>query len=148
MEFVSLLSTIKMAGSIKLFQFILKYYHMIGIHSPISNSNNHSLDSKNWIFIMSYVLFTLSSGAFFFCEAKNLLDYGMSFFATIGGISLMMIHLVVAWQMENTLLFIGNCEGFIEKSKVLIQFMIGHQISRHTIALVHFLYRTINSRIS
>lgn len=102
-----------MAGSIKLFQFIQK----IGIYSPASNLNRHALNSKNWTFLMSYILFTLSSGAFIFFEAKTVLDYGMSFFASTGGIFLMSIHLIVARQMQSTLIFIESCERFIEKNK-------------------------------
>lgn len=106
-----------MAGSIKLFQSNLKYYYVIGIYSHASNANSHSINSRNKIFLVIYLLYILSSGAFLFFEAQTLLEFGISFFATISGIFQMAIYLHIVWHMKNLWEFIENCEGFIEKSK-------------------------------
>ena len=107
-----------MSGSIKLFSFIRKYCHVWGIYLDQANENGQlTLNSRNRLCVVSFVIHSLSSGAFFIYEANSLFEYGLSFFAASFGITFLFIYLAMLWQMENILEFIENCEQFIEKSE-------------------------------
>lgn len=105
-------------NSIKLFQFIRKYYRAIGIYkSEPSQIDRHFFNSTNWIFILSATPMLISSIAFLSYQAKTTYDFGLSIFylscITFSGI----YYVVYIWQIENTLTFFENCETIIKQSK-------------------------------
>lgn len=109
-----------MAGgdSIKLFQFIQKYYRAIGIHKPESNQvDRQSFNSINWFFFLNVIPMLIATTAFFLYKAESMFEYGLSvyyvFSLTFGEI----FYVLPIWQTENLSKFIENCERFIEKSK-------------------------------
>lgn len=104
-----------MAHSIRLFQFIQEFSKTIGIDS----SQTDSIKSKNAIFTVCPIQYTLTTVAFLIIEANSMFDYGFGFYSIICMINGIVIYLLFNWQYENTLKFIGTCEEFIAKSKCI-----------------------------
>lgn len=107
-----------MTGSIKLFSFIQKVSQVIGVYPLQSNENGPSINSRNWIIIISLVLFALPSTAFFFSEAKSMLEYGISFYGASVAALFMCIYISMGGKMNNMRTFIENVERFVEESKM------------------------------
>ena len=108
-----------MAGSIKLFQFVQKCHQTLGILPRQPNPKQKQLSSHSIqaIFLTCLAQYIFTTAAFLLFKAKSMFDYGFSFFILIGLANCIAIYLIFIWQSENTLKFIENCEGFIEKSK-------------------------------
>lgn len=113
----SLLLTVKMAGSIKLFQFLQKCYQTIGIHPSQRNHKPLLINCTKWIFVICQTQLLFSTVAFFVFEAESMFEYGFGFFALIAIINGIVIYLILIWQSENIVEFIENCEDFIVESK-------------------------------
>lgn len=116
---ISLLLTANMAGTIKLFSFDRKYYHIFGIYPPQSSQNGPSFNSRNWIFVFSHALLFFPSAGFFVHDAESMLEYGISFLAASIAVAAMIVYLSMIRQMKNIWPFIENCERFIKKSECL-----------------------------
>lgn len=109
-----------MAGhSVKLFQFIKKYYQiMLGIYSPESaNQNRCSFKRKNWCFLFGFSESFVLSMAFLLSDGKSMYDSGSAFFLLICTICTTSFYLISIWEMGNMTKLTENCEVFIEKSK-------------------------------
>lgn len=105
-----------MAGSIKFFQFVKKFHQIIGVHESQLDQNPHS----NWIQTLCLICcaqFIFTTIAFLVLEVEFMFDYGHAFYTLISIVNSTSIYLVFIWQLENTLNYIKNCEGFIEKSE-------------------------------
>lgn len=116
-ETFSLLVAFEMAASIKLFSFIRKYRHVLGLYSLDTSQNVSSFNSRNWIYIISYVLFFVPSVAFFLYDAKSMQEYGISFYSASMAFFLMCIYTQMVVQMKNICHFTESFEQLIEKSE-------------------------------
>lgn len=104
--------------SIQLFKFFQNFHQAIGIGSSQfkeNSSNSSRLRTKFFLIICAQFVFT--SIGFLPFEAKSMLDYGFGFFVLTTIISATIIYLLFIWQSHDTLKFIENCEGFIERGK-------------------------------
>lgn len=101
---------------VKLFQFAQQCQEIFGIYSSQLSQRYFSTSSTRAIikFFCAQLFFT--TAAFFVFEAKSMFDYGFSFSMAIAAANGFAVYIIFIWQSENTLKFIGNCEGFIEKS--------------------------------
>lgn len=116
---ISSLLTVKMTAgnSIKLFQFVQKYYRAIGIHPPESNKNDRQmLNSKNWLFILCAAPMLISTTAFLLYQAKTMFDIGLSIYYSTCLIFGVVSYLIIIRQMKMLCDLIENCETFFEKS--------------------------------
>lgn len=108
-------------NTIKLFQFIQKYYRAIGIHKPEpSQSDRHFLNSTNYIFILSSAPMLISSLAFLLYQAKTTYDFGLSIYYLSCLIFSGIYYIIYIRQIKNISKYIENCEMFIEQSKLNI----------------------------
>lgn len=114
---LSLLTTVIMTGSIKLFQHIQKFHQIVGIHSSQSNQKQWSAILGKTIFLISSAQLTFTIVAFLLFDAKSMFDYGLAFYILIALINNTGNYLFFIWRSENTFKFIENCVGFIEKRK-------------------------------
>lgn len=117
-----------MATSIKLFQFNQKYGRIIGMESSQLNSAGSTISVKNVLFFVSEAQFIVALSAFMVFEAKSMLDFGTTFFATSSTVLGVFLCLIYVLQMKNYSAFIGNCERFIGKSEyihsILVQYLL------------------------
>lgn len=114
---ISLVSTVEMAESIKLFQFLQKFHQIIGIYPHQSNQKQRSTNWTKIVFLISFTEFLFTTIAFLLFEAKSMFDYGLVFYLLVSLINDSATYLILIWQSKNTLKFIENCVGFIEKSE-------------------------------
>lgn len=112
--------TFKMPSSIRLFQFIQKYYRFCGVYPSQPSHNHHSFNAKKCVFIICGVQYLISSIFFLLFEAKSMLEYEMACYIALWIIFTTGTYLIPAWQMKRTLEFNEYCESFIEASKFII----------------------------
>lgn len=109
---------IKMAGSIKIFQFIQKYYQTVGIFPSKSHRiESSSINVKNVVFFIGILPYIVSLSAFLAFQVNSMLDVGISVFILISMVSTVFFYIIPTGQMKNTLMFVANCERFIEQRK-------------------------------
>lgn len=114
-----------MAGSIKLFQHLQRYYYKaMGIFLPQSNQKC----SPNWrnlftAFFIAELFF--AAFAFLLFKAKTTFEYGTNFYASISESCCLSYFFIQYRQMPNIAKLIESCEKFIEKSeyKTLLTFI-------------------------
>lgn len=106
-----------MAGSIKLFQLFQKFHQTLGIYPTQVNQKHHLIISRRAIFLIGSTQYILSTAGYLVFEAQSMFEYGFGYFMSSTTLNGIIIHILLAWQLENTLKFIETCEGFIEKSK-------------------------------
>lgn len=105
---------------VKLFQFIQKFNRVIGIDAtaPLEKT----CFANNWKILMFFVCelqFMAALTAFLFSGAKTISEYGTTFFALSSSTLALIVHFFYSRQIRQYSMFIGKCEGFIEKSKCL-----------------------------
>lgn len=115
---LSLLPIVIMAGSVELFQFFQRFHQTIGIaHGPLPNQKQYS-NSMKAIFLIILIQIVITTVAFLLFEAQiSMFDYCFGFCCLITLIESIDIYLLFIQQSEDTMKFIKNCEGFIEKSE-------------------------------
>lgn len=106
-----------MAGSIKLFQFFQKFQQTMGICPSQPNQNEYFITARKMCVFFCNTQITLTMIAFLVFETVSMFEFGFTFFLTNGMINSIVVYIISAWQVENTLKFIESCEGFIAKSK-------------------------------
>lgn len=79
------------------------------------NSAGSTISVKNVLFFVSEAQFIVALSAFMAFEAKSMLDFGTTFFATSSTVLGVFLCLIYVLQMKNYSAFIGNCERFIGK---------------------------------
>lgn len=112
--------TTQMAASVTLFSFNREIYSLLGNHAVEPNREGIAFNSRNWLFMISLILFALPSAAFFTFEAKSMLDYVISFYCVSSVVFSMCMYMAMVWRAKNTWPFFENCKRFIERSKYLI----------------------------
>lgn len=133
-----------MTSSVKLFEFIQKFHQTLGIYPPQPNqkqSGQINLVNKFFIACCTQLMFT--NVAFLAFEAESMFSYGLAFFVFIAMINGVVIYLTFIFQIENTLKYIENCEGFIAKSKklyipIIIRNLLQYKYHHVHIFCVHF----------
>lgn len=114
---ISLLSTVSMAGSIRLFQFLQKFHRILGIYPSKPSQKQCSINPINTIWMMSIAQLTFTTIAFLVLEATTVFEYGFGCFMCTACISVPSVYFLFIGQLENTLNFIGNCEKFVKSSE-------------------------------
>lgn len=114
---ISSLSIVNMSSSIQLFQCVQKYHKIVGIQPSQPNQKRYPINWAKTLFLIGCAVCMITSGAFFVFKSKSLFDYGFSFYTCTASINVTIIYVSFIWKSQMTLEFIGNCEGFIEKSK-------------------------------
>lgn len=109
-------STLNMANSVRLFEFIKKCYRIVGLESTQENRQHPSFNSTNCIVISLMVQMIMSLVAFLLLEAKSVLEYGRIFYGLESTVSAMIIYVISIRQINNISTFIEDCDGFIESS--------------------------------
>lgn len=109
--------------SIKLFQFLLGLYQMLGIYPPQGNEK-FRFNKINLLVLFCYAQLCIPMVAFFILKAKSMQEYGATFFAFLTLLVTTIDFLILMWKMPNILNSIRDFEEFIEKSKYQIIFYI------------------------
>lgn len=106
-----------MDGSVKLFQCFQTHQQIIGIVPSQSNQNQHSLNMKRAIHLISQAQLLLTSVIFVILEASTMFEYGLAATVIANAISGISYYLLSISHWGNTVKYIECCERFIEKSK-------------------------------
>lgn len=106
-----------MASSVQLFHSFQKFHQIIGIYSSQPSRTDCLINLTNKVFIVSSVLYLITTVTFLVFDATSLFDYGFESYVLIAIITGTVIYLLFIWQHEGTLDFIQNCEKFIGKSE-------------------------------
>lgn len=104
-------------GSLKLFQFIQKFYRFVGIFPSQPNEKCFSFNWRYSSFLFYFAQFIAATIAYLCIEAKFLFDFGLSIFIAIATIECFILFIIPIWEVENTAKYIQTCEEFIEKRK-------------------------------
>lgn len=112
---VSLVLIVAMARPIKLFQFLQKLYHLIGIHPPQSNEN-HKFNLQNGFFIFAWVQMVTLTGAFILFKAKTFSEFSISFHICVTTLVNLFGYIMNIYQKGNILNLIEKLNEFIGKS--------------------------------
>lgn len=104
---------------IKLFKFIRKIYHHIGISPSESNPKHSLINLKHWFIILCNAQFFLSSTAYLLFKASSMIEYGMAFFISTSIVASTAVYLIFFYKVKNILNYIEKCEGFIEQSEYI-----------------------------
>ena len=107
-----------MAGTIKLFHTLQKFYAVIGLDINPSQSCRKKFLSraKNLFVSFSFAQIFISSTTFFMIEAKTYSSaVAISFHVSITAISVALCILNIGWKMDEILLSVKKYEKFIEK---------------------------------
>lgn len=123
-SWISLLSIVIMAGSMKLFLFFQKIHQTLGIHPPQAFQKKFLINSSNVFYLVGLAHFALGAFEFLIWEGNSLFDIGLVFYVIIISIACIVFYIIFIWQNENTLSFIKDCEKFIENSKWHIEYTI------------------------
>lgn len=103
-------------STMKLFQFVRKFYQNIGI--DLAQSNQECLfNAKNILPLLCQVqMFISAFGAFLF-QVKSISDYGMAFYASITGFAMANFFAILISNRPTIYKLIRSFEEFIDKSK-------------------------------
>lgn len=111
---------LKMASSIKLFQSFQKCHQIIGIYPSHPNRKQYAINWGKTIYLIGCTEWMLTTAAFLAFDVKSMFDGGLAFSILTAAIKSFCIYFSLILQLENTLKFIAMCEGFIEKSELLV----------------------------
>lgn len=116
---ISLSLCIKMVGSksVKLFRFIQKCCHAIGIKSHRSHHDEINYNSTKSVFLGCLAQFAVTSMAFLVYDAQSMSEYSSIFYGLISTLKATIDFFILTWRLEEIAKFIENCEAFIEKSE-------------------------------
>lgn len=107
-----------MAGEIKLFLTIQKFYKTMGlnIHSTQLCQSKCLPSAKRLLLLISSAQLLVSSAAFLLFEAKTTIEYAISFYISITILSVMVDITTVLWKIKKIVELIGKYEEFLAKS--------------------------------
>lgn len=108
-----------MVEKIEFFSFVQKLHRTVGIYPSQPNQKPWPINWKKAVYLFFSAQFMLTTVAFLVLDGDSMIEYGLGFFVLLSVASTTAIYLLFIWQMQHTLQFIGNCEGFIEKSEFL-----------------------------
>lgn len=106
-----------MAGGIKLFQFLRKFYNTFGFHPPLSPNQKLPFNAKNLFLLVSLIIFLLASIAFFLFAVTSINERADCLYicsACVVDIIHVLMHIRRIGQI---LQLYDNYEKFIEKSE-------------------------------
>ena len=119
----------------KLFQFALDLYQMMGI-VPLHPNRNCSFNLNTICILLLISLLCIFSALFATFEAKSIQELGDSMCMTFGELGVCLIFLLTIWKMSHILILIREFEEIIEKSKTHFDFW-----SERNKKLPHSLYQ-------
>lgn len=105
-----------MAGPIKLFRQVRKFYRMVGIH-PLSKRHRQRFNVKNSSCLVSMALLFISVSWYLLFEANSTDEYVQCFTGFISVIEISIYFLVNFSQIGSILKLITKSEDFITMSK-------------------------------
>lgn len=111
-----------MAGGIKLFQFLRKFYEMAGFYPSQSLSQNPSFNAKSIFFLFSLVQFLAASIAFFMFAVSSINERADCLYLGLTSAACTIHVLMHIYKITQILQLIVNFEKFIEKSNLKIKF--------------------------
>lgn len=113
---------------IKLFLTVKKFYEIIGICLPRSESNRKwsMFNIKNVSILIFLIQMFLASTAFVLFQAKTVFEYGFPTYVSMTLTSSVIYLFIQLWKIEDILRLMKTCDEFIEKSncphKLLLHF--------------------------
>lgn len=131
---------VKMAGSIRLFQFYQECHRAIGIYQTQVFQRHLSFNWKNATVQIAFAQLLLTTIAFTVIDAKSMIDYGIAFYTFITINASEICVLIYIHQSVNTFKFIETCEEFIKKSKISISIHIFCLYKRPIRIFITFFY--------
>lgn len=105
-----------MAGSIKLFEFVLELYRMVDICPP-QTDETILFNWRNVCFLFCNTQLSILSIAYFLLKATTIIEFASSVFMSISQFYIGVDILILIWRITNILELIKGFEEFIERSK-------------------------------
>lgn len=124
-----------MAGEIRLFRYVRKFYRMVGIYPPSKHQQRHPFDVKKTFGLASTIWVTISILWYFYFEANSTDEYAKGFIGTVSMLECLLYFLINSSKIKSILKLIRKFEDFIESSE-LMEIM---QMSNHF--HIYFTYR-------
>lgn len=112
-----------MAGRIKLFQSVQKYHRTMGIYQLQPNQRWLTFNSRNLLFLVSFIQMLVTTIGFSIFHAKTTIEYGACYYAYISEIGSTTYFLLQMCQITNFSKLIEHFEEFIEESKYALPCM-------------------------
>lgn len=103
-------------SEIKLFQSMLKFCQMMGIHPTVANQT-YRFNGRNLTFLLSTAQVFTTTAAFFIFRAQTLQEHASTFHGFLTKFTMFIFVLIHTREMPNTLELIQKFEDFIEKRK-------------------------------
>lgn len=100
--------------AIKLFQFVQKLYHKMGIHSM---QQSNGFFSRKSLFSLKMVLATASYFGYFLLDSSNAGEYGQNFYRSMTMLNTLIDYFITMWKMPAITKMIKMCEKFIDNSE-------------------------------
>lgn len=107
-----------MAGIIKLFQRLKKFYHTNGlIIDPSKSDQNCSFNAKNLFFLLILTISFVSVTSYFIFEAESAIERSQTFYSALAELACVFNFIFQFWKIANVLKLIDQFDRFIEKSE-------------------------------
>ena len=113
---VGIESSSKIQQTMKLFQFHLNLFQVMGI-VPLHPNQNYSLNLKSIFIFLTISFYLIFSIAFVMFEAQSAEEYGDSIYMSIGNLASLVSFSITIWKISHMLILIRKFEEMIEKSK-------------------------------
>lgn len=110
-------ATTRAASKIKLFQLTQKYYHDIGIFPSQMQPNSH-FNWNNVLILCVCAESFVAILAYFFFEAKTMIELAMTFYTSTAVLSAICYTLINIYQRDDIFRTIEHFEEFIEQRKL------------------------------
>lgn len=111
--------TFAMAETIKLFRSVRQIYQEMGIYP--TQSNQTAAPYARYLFnLLSMIIFSISSSAFFLFEATAIQEFGITFYAACAGLTMSAALVIKSSKMLKIVKLFEKMEEFIAKSESII----------------------------
>lgn len=106
------------SAAMKLFRNVQSYFDTIGIYCLRTN-RARSFNVRFLLLLSSIVITFMSTAAFFVFKASATFEYAVCFYFNITRANSLILVLIIFFKMPKIIKFIGKCERFIERSKLI-----------------------------
>lgn len=105
-----------MDGSVKLFQATRRFLDMAGIYPPQPHQL-HRFSSRNLTILIGLIVAFIGVSGYFLFLAKNMVDYSISFYASVSILFFICVFTINIWKTSNIYELLDLGERLIEKSE-------------------------------
>lgn len=105
-----------MSETLKLFTYIRKFYHRLGIHSP-DPYINRSYNWRNLFILLCLTTLFVMSTAFLTFKSDTVVEFGTSFYVSTTGLLYLIFWLMIIHKVADLFILMRKIDEFVAKSK-------------------------------